>query len=169
MSALDLSELIEQGRVPRGTLLLSVEVDLSRLLSEMILLGRYGNAERAIMVITEERFPIHRGASPSCYRTNVLVVPPYRNNILLEAQVEEMEKRYLGQHGFDALLAVGAQYPDLQRTFDLFALGSLWNESGGRRTPWLSGNRSVREVSVLRSALDEYQLTDGQRCIAYLR
>jgi hypothetical protein len=167
MSAIDLSELIKQGRVPKGTLLLSVEVDLTLPLSELIMRGQYDNVFEAVGTIREECFPIQFDNSTFRHRT-VLLVPPYKENISIGEQAQEIRRNSLSDHLFTALFAIGEQHPEIQRIFDLFALGFFWPVNDCKLIPRLWGDQKSRNLSLLRCNLNTYKLENRHRCIAYV-
>ncbi len=53
------------------------------------------------------------------------------------------------------LLALGAEYPDLQKEFPIVALGSVWRDLGGRRlVAYLAYWRSKRSLGLRWVGLD---------------
>jgi len=63
-------------------------------------------------------------------------------------ELDEMGYRPAELH---ELLAFGEKYPEIQRGFPIFALGSIWQDRGGnRRVPYLGRSGWERELGLAR-------------------
>jgi len=117
-----------------------VVVDYSRSLAEMIKAGKYdwvhGN-------INENNFPV-KGIG----RHEVSVVLFHFNRVISsEDAMSEMKRTGYRPARIEELLALGENYPDLQRQFPIIALRSFWRpQLGGRGVPalWRIGERDLR-------------------------
>jgi len=151
---------------PKGTIALSLEIDLSLPIEEMIRRGKYANEQEALQEITEERFPINREVPELQYSTTVLLIPPYREGITFEEQEAEMKANRLQQIDVAETLAIGAQYPHLQLAYDIIDHSSSWRVAGGNLgSPglWQGGGR--RKL-CLDWRYPENQLNAYDRCVA---
>jgi len=118
---------------PKGTIALSLDMDISLSMEEMIRRGKYANEGEARENITEDRFPINRDVPEPRYSTTVLLIPPYREGITFKDQEAEMEANRLQQLGVAETLAIGARYPHLQYAYYIVGMGSSWRDSDGNR------------------------------------
>ena len=152
-------------RVDEGTLLLDATMDALQMLIE----GRSENQMYPVIVnydlslrgmiraggykwvnssITAKNFPVE--GDGQIYVTIELV--HFDHSITSDKVLSELDKRGLRAATLSELLAFGATYPDVQREFPVFALGSmgqdrggycyvqhLWSDSDGRRlhSRWL--------------------------------
>jgi hypothetical protein len=151
---------------PKGTIVLSLDIDLSLSLEDMIRRGKYTNEESALREITEKRYPINREVPELQYSTTILLVPPYREEINFKDQEAEMKINRLRQLGVVETLAIGEQYPHLQFGYYIIGLGSTWPDSDGTLdSPALWLYDGEREL-FLGWRSPELQLSGRDRCIA---
>jgi len=151
---------------PKGTIALSLEVDLSLSLADMIRRGKYANEDYALDEITEERFPINRDVPELQYSTNVMLVPRYREGITFKEQEATMATNRLRQFGVVETLAIGEQYPHLQLAYYVIGLGSTWTGPvGGLNSPVLWRDRGRRRLRLIWRD-PEYRLDEFVLCVA---
>lgn len=151
---------------PKGTITLSLDIDLSLSLEDMIRRGKFSNEESALREITEKRFPINREVPELQYKSTVLLVPPYREEINFKDQEAEMEINRLRQLGVVETLAIGEQYPHLQFGYYIIGLGTSWPGSdGGLLSPglWRDVGRRLFDLGWRNP---EDQLGEDDRCVA---
>lgn len=154
--------------LPKGTIALSLEIDLTLSMEEMIRSGEYSNERLALQDITEDRYPIIRDVRTMWYSTTVLLIPPYREGITFKEQEEEMASNHLRQYGVAETLAIGRQYPGLQLIYCIIGLASTWHDPGGLLySPALWSGGARRELDpYFRNPVDS--LREKDRCVAAL-
>lgn len=124
---------------------MKVKIDYTKPLKHLIALGKYDwvNSD-----IDDDNFP------------HLVMPAPYSETLDIELlhfdeylETEEVEKR-IAQQGYRPitlveLLALGAQYPELQRELPIIALGSVWRSRGGSRfVPCLFRGGSERSLGL---------------------
>jgi hypothetical protein len=120
--------LIEDGRFP-------ITVDYSRTLEEMIKAGKYDYVNSSI---NSTNFPIDQSKSGTETLEAVIVhLDKYVKDT--ETVLKLMDKKGLRPATLPELLALGEQYPELQREPLLFALGSRSRLGVGWYIPCLDG------------------------------
>jgi hypothetical protein len=99
--------------------LYSITVDYSQSLAEMIAAGHYDwtNSD-----ITAEHFPI-KGTGAVEVKTQLVHL---NRHAMTREVMAELDRRGLRPATIEELLAFGAKYPDMQRQFEIIALGSCW-------------------------------------------
>ena len=124
-----------------GPLVLSVIVDYTMSLADMIKAGKYDWTNHDI---TEKRFPV-KGEGKK--ETAVELI--HFNRVMNSNQVEqELDKMGLRPGTIEELLAFGATFPETQRKFPILALGSVAEISGGRVVAYLDGGGSERRLRL---------------------
>lgn len=118
--------LVEVGRFP-------ITIDYSRTLEEMVAVGRYDHYYPKI--INSTNFSIEKSVVGKIKREAVLFrFDQYKQEIdsgdILEIQ-EKMKIKGFRPGTLPELLALGAQYPELQRSYVILELGSEWIRSDG--------------------------------------
>ena len=126
-----LGEAVEQSAAN----IFPVIVDYSRTLSEMISAGKYGwvNSD-----ITDQHFPLPKIPTglPTKLELNLELVH-FNRFISSNDAIAELKKRGMRPATLPELLAFGEQYPEEQRKYSIVALGSVWQDWGGRIVPCL--------------------------------
>jgi hypothetical protein len=121
-----------------------VHLDLSLSYPEMIRLGYYTNEKQAIREITEELFPINRTGELQ-YEKELFLEPPSRNDLTTTEWKAELEANGWELEQAPELLALGAQYSELQRDHYIVAFGSSWTDPDGTlKSPVLWSDGSCR-------------------------
>ena len=138
----------------------SIIVDWSRTLAEMIAAGRFDWKNDNI---DEENFPLVRpsagptGPDLGPYRTaasngqsETRVELTHYGKLMTTKQIKtDLDRRGLRPATLAELLALGEKYPDLQRKFQIVALGSAWvGPLGAPYVPFLYGGSGRRELSL---------------------
>lgn len=126
---------------PKAYLVHAVEVDYGLSLKQMIEAGRYGYVNDAI---TPDRFLIEGGGK----QTIEIVLSHFGEAIDSQEAIDRMDKEGYRPATIAELLALGAQYPDLQQKFPVVALGSCAEVLGVRRVPDLDGWSGRRGLSL---------------------
>jgi hypothetical protein len=110
--------------------LVTVNYDLS--VKDAIAAGKYDWKNDDI---TDKHFPSKRAGTTD---TEIILVK-FDKDMTLEDVLRELNKQRLRAAELPELLAFGEKYPDVQLEFPVVALGSVWQDSGGRRgAPFLS-------------------------------
>jgi len=121
---------------------LKVSVDYDRSVTDGIKGGRYDWFDPNI---TDAHFPNTRSVTSSL---EVYIVE-YGKCMSAKNVLANLDKRNLRPATLQELLAVGEQYPDLQREFPIVALGSVWqNAEGNRCVPCIVGGGSSRGLRL---------------------
>lgn len=108
------------------TFKVKVVVDYNLSLAEMISAGKYDWVNKNI---TQENFPIEGKG-----KVEKEITLFHFNKLMTSEQViAEMEKAGYRPAKIEEFLALGAQYPKLQKKFHIIGLGSLWINPGGVR------------------------------------
>jgi hypothetical protein len=115
--------LIEDGRY-------QITVDYSRTLEEMIAAGKYDWVHPDI---TSSNFPIDQSKSGSTENLEAVIVHLDKYVKDTEIVLKLMDKNGLRPATLPELLALGEQYPEFQRKYWIYALGSRWQNSNGHR------------------------------------
>lgn len=105
---------------------LSITVNYNLSLTEMIAVGRYDWVDSNI---TANLFP-EKGEGTKELAVELIHFDRFVSS---DEAVKEMDKRDLRPAIYMELLAFGAKYPDMQRGFDITALGSIALAHGYRR------------------------------------
>lgn len=126
-----LQRLIE-GDFKNGTAPTSYTVSVDRSLSlvQMIESGKYSNHEAALESITEECFPVNRSGELK-YEKELFLIGPSHDYITTTEWKAELEANGWELEEIPELLALGAQFPDLQRGYYIIALSSSWLDTEG--------------------------------------
>lgn len=102
-----------------------VDVDFTKSKRELINAGKYGYVDSRLM---HGEFPV-KGSGTG--RIQILIVNFGRPMTSAEI-LNELEEMKLRPINFRELLAIGKQYPNLQRNFPIVALGSaIWKDAAG--------------------------------------
>ena len=115
-------KLIEEG-------VFRVKID-DQTIEEMIKVGHYDHIEsEVISIITSKQyFPVTKReiGEKEIYLVHFdLSEPPLGHRISTEKVLRELDKKGFRPAELPELLALGVQYPDLQRKFDIIALGTI--------------------------------------------
>lgn len=140
---------------PRGTIALTLEMDLTLSLEERVRRGQYCDRLGWHHEITEDRYPINRDERNLQYSLGVLLVPPYFHGIELQQQEEKMLENRLCPLGFVEVLAVGEQFPQLQLGYEITHIVPLWrgiDRVGDGSTFILSGRQGRDLERIVRTA-----------------
>lgn len=121
---------------------LTVTIDFSLPLSEMIEAGRYDFVDSNI---TAQNFPINVRESGEVR----LHLAYFDRDIITQEVPFELEKEGLLPADLPELLALGATYPTLQRSRTLVALNSKWRRANGIvEVPILGVHEHRRDLSL---------------------
>lgn len=121
---------VEALRIPAAPVGRIVHVNLSLSYPEMIRLGQYTNEAQTIWEITEARFPIIRTGELQ-YDKELFLVPPSRDGLTTTEWKAELEANGWVLEQAPEFLALGVQYPELQRDCYIVAFGSAWSNPDG--------------------------------------
>ena len=122
---------------------ITLTVDYSRTLKEMINAGNYGWANDDI---TEKNFPLPTKLLGKKITASTKLFH-FDRRISSEDAISEMNKAGYRPASLPELLALGEIHPELQKDFPIVALGSVWcGEDGHRDVPVLTFNDSRREL-----------------------
>lgn len=139
-------------------IILDVFVDYRRTFDQM---KRAGGYDFISYTLNEKNFPIRPPNSRlaeiagSPYRS----IAPVKTEVVLvhlnkelspKATLGHMDRLGLEGSPIEEVLAVGEQYPNLQRKFPIIGLGSMWQpgKNGYRFCPGLYGNATKRSLAV---------------------
>lgn len=133
-----LSEMIRQENQHQ-----TVRVSIDGLsLEEMVEAGKYDYANSNI---NSGNFPVGEIQS----QEEEVYLVHFDRSIGSEEVIRELDKMGLEPADIVQLLAIGEQYPELQRQFPIIALGSVWTRPGGSRyVPELWGGAAYRELGL---------------------
>jgi hypothetical protein len=101
-----------------------VLVDCTKSLAEMIQAGSYGYVNSDI---NSKNFRVEGQGQQKVE----VVLFHFKRAISIDDALREMEKAGYRPARIEELLALGAQYPDLQKQFPIVALGSMWQNPNG--------------------------------------
>lgn len=119
-----------------------VMVDYSRSIADGISAGIY---DRVSKDITEKNFPTTQSGKAE---TEIRLVY-FGKFMSTDTVLAEMEKQNLRPATIQELLAIGENYPELQRESPIVALGSVWvRPYGGRYVPYLGGSGGGRRLDL---------------------
>ena len=122
--------------------LLTVTVDYSRSLAQMIAAGKYDWVNDDI---TEKHFPMKGNGKVELN----LELAHFNKYISSDDAIAELKKRGLRPATLWELLAFGAKFPETQREFPIVALGSVWRDlDGDRNVPYLWGHADERSLGL---------------------
>lgn len=160
-----LARVLRETLVPamdaKGVQTYAVSVDYSLSIEEMVRAGRYDWSNESI---TSKNFPRLQSWGKREVEVELVHLDRYMRNG--DGVIRELDKRGYRPATLPELLALGAQYPDLQRTYSIPAFGSVWQDpDGDRYVAYLDGRASNR-------GLDLDWLEDGWRlywCFAAVR
>jgi len=117
-------------------------VDYSLSIKKLVSLGNYDWKNNDII---DGRFSSQKSGKKEVE----IVLLGSKKNITFEDVIKKMESEGLRYATLKELLALGIQYPDIQRKDLVVALGSLWYDScGDIRVPCLDGDDSGRELNL---------------------
>lgn len=108
----------------------SVVVNYSKSCREMIAAGNYVHVDRQI---NSGNFPISGSGSQEV----VLQLVSYKRDLKTANILEDLAAKGLEVAKIEHLLAFGAKYPNVQRRYGIYALGSIWDSGGGEQVPYL--------------------------------
>jgi hypothetical protein len=115
-----------------------VVVNYGQSLKEMIVAGKYDWANEDI---NADHFPIQGSGQQDV----VIELVHYGRNMSTDDVLKDLESKGMRPAILLELLAFGVTYPEKQREFPIFALGSVWQDSSGfRSVPCLIGGGSER-------------------------
>lgn len=139
-----LAESAKRIREILGNVAYTVTVNYDRTVEEMLEAGQYDWSNDNI---TADNFPLPNGkAGAEIIEVELIHFDRY---ISSEDAIAEMAKRGLRPATLAELLALGEQYPDLQREFPIVALGTVWRgRGGGRYVPYLYGGGQYRSLDL---------------------
>jgi len=121
----------------------TVTVDYGRTVEEMVEVGQYDWSNDNI---TSRNFPLPSEKGEENVEVEIIY---FDRSISSEDAVAEMTKRGLRPATLAELLALGEQYPELQREAPIVALGSVWQDRGGDRgVPCLDGFGRERYLAL---------------------
>ncbi len=129
-----------------GQLAGPLTVDYGRSIEDYLVAGRYdGYVDEAI---TTEHFPLS-GQGVATLNPVFVQVPNPPGVFSTNVALAEIKRRRLRPGTAQEDLAVGEQYPELQRQFPIVALGSFWaNPDGDRYVVGLRGDDSTRRADL---------------------
>ncbi|MBW3537949.1 hypothetical protein KY386_00475 [Candidatus Parcubacteria bacterium] len=135
-------------------------INFDRSIADMIVVGNYDGYVNPS--ITDQNFPV---VGSGIVETEAVLV--HLNRLATDAEVlAEIDRLGLRAGLMPELLALGAQYPDLQRQFLIVALGSVWARPlGRRRVGYLWGRPSRRFLGL--AWLGLFRWHPGYRFLAF--
>lgn len=123
---------------------INLTVDYSQSLAEMITAGNY---DWKNSVISEKYFAVTRELTAK----RILLLAKlfcFSYHISSDGVISEMNKNKVRSATLPELLALGANYPELQRQFEIIALGSIFYRIGGSIVPGLYFDGVKRKLSI---------------------
>lgn len=123
---------------------INLVVDYSQSLSEMITAGNY---DWKNSVVNEKYFTVTKQLTA---KRVVLLASLFcfSYHISSDEVINEMYKIKFKTAALPELLALGANYPELQRQFTIIALGSIFYRIGGNIVPGLYSDGIKRKLSI---------------------
>jgi hypothetical protein len=122
---------LKEGRTEPASYLVHVDPRFRLFrIAKMVKAGRYANQGNAISAFREGSYTAKYGRP---YTKEVLLISPSRDEMRTGRWEAELEAAGWKNEGLLELLALGAQYPNLQYECDIVALGGKWvvvEESG---------------------------------------
>jgi len=125
-----------------------VTVNYSMSLADMIAVGKYDLVNEGI---TQEHFPLpDRAKDESCLQAPVeLHLVHFGLSLTTKQVLTKLDEQGFRPATLSELCAFGAVYPELQRSYPLVALGSLWQYPEGYiNCPNLDGNDDERGLEL---------------------
>ena len=135
----------EDNQTKEKTDEITLTVDYSRTVQEMINVGNYGwtNSD-----ITEKHFPLPTELNGKQVSVSTKLFH-FNRSISSKDAISEMDKGGFRPATLAELLALGKAHPELQKEFPIVALGSVWRDaSDDRLVPVLSFGGSRRRLGL---------------------
>lgn len=122
--------------------ILQVTVNRDRTIADGVAAGKYNWSN---VDITDANFPRCGAGTES----SEIVLVHFEKSMSTDNVLKELEECDLRPADIQELLAVGEQYPDMQREFPIIALGSVWQlQDGHQFVPFLFGVGSDRRLDL---------------------
>lgn len=124
-----------------------VTVDYAQTIEEMLKAGRYNHANADI---NSQNFLIAAEKKGKKEKLKIHLIQ-FTDRLYSENVLEQLNKMGLRAAELPELLALAAEYPELQREFPIIALGSVWQEPDRYRwVAYLWGKADQRGINLTR-------------------
>ena len=144
----DLKRVLAEALLPKITQSsFKVRVDYSKTLAEMVMLGNYDTVDESI---NDNYFPL-QGEGQRAVKVALVNLD---KTCSFWGVPKELKKRGLDLANLEHLLSFGATFPDVQRKFSIFALGTINILGSDCLVPYLTSDDGNRELRLIKRDLE---------------